>query len=140
MEDFVVAGSKIENAVVEGPNVLDWVSVRRWPFIVVELVLEDFAIKKRTYQNAFLNQDINILQKQERTYIVILVLDDVLNDVAHRSNLIILQRTVYSRSVEKLTFVVRFLDFVFIEDRKFGLEHLLVLVTEELLHGTTIEG
>lgn len=114
--------------------------MRRWPFIVVELVLEDFAIKKRTYQNAFLNQDINILQKQERTYIVILILDDVLNDVAHCSNLIILQRTIYSRSVEKLTFVVRFLDFVFIEDRKFGLEHLLVLVTEELLHGTTIEG
>ena len=63
MEDFVVACSQIEDAIVERPDVLDRIGVRRWPLIVVELVLEDFTVEKWTYQNAFLNQNINILQE-----------------------------------------------------------------------------
>ena len=140
MEDFVVACSQIEDAIVERPDVLDRIGVRRRPLIVVELVLEDFTVEKRTYQNTFLNQNVNILQEQEGADVVILVLDDVLNDIPHCSNLIVLQGTINCRSVEKLTFVVRFLDFVFVKDRKLGLEHLLMLVAQELLHGATVEG
>lgn len=139
MENFVVACSQIENAVVERPNVFQGISVRRWPFIVIELIVKDFTIKKTTDQNAFFDEDVDIFQKQKRTHIVILVLDDVFNYVAHGSNLVVFQSTVNCWSVEKLTFVIRFLNFVFIEDRELSLKELFVLVTEKLVHGATIK-
>lgn len=94
MENLVVACSQIENAVVERPNVFQGISVRRWPFIVIELIVKDFTIKKTTDQNAFFDEDVDIFQKQKRTHIVILVLDDVFNYVAHGSNLVVFQSTV----------------------------------------------
>ena len=89
MEYFVVTCSQIENAFVKGSDVFDGVGVRRRPFVVIELVVEDFTVEKTTHQDSFFYKNIDIFQKQKRADVVVLVLHDVFDDVTYSSNLII---------------------------------------------------
>lgn len=139
MENLVVTCSKIEDAGVERPNVFHGIGVGRWPLIVIELELEDLTVEKTAYQDAFVDEDVYIFQKEKRAYVGVLILDDVFDDVAHCSDLVVFQSAVDCRSVEKLFIVVRFLNFVFVKNRILSLEELLMFFTKKLFHGPTIE-
>ena len=96
MEYFVVTFSKIENTVVKRSDVLNGIGVRRWPFIIIELVVKDFTIEKSTNQDALFYQNTDIFQKEKRTDVVVLVLDNVFNDVSNCPDLIIFQSAIDS--------------------------------------------
>jgi hypothetical protein len=71
--------------------------------------------------------------------VVILVLNYVINNELHSSNLVVSQCAVYSCPVEIFILFLCLLDFIPVEDGVLLLEILTVFVVKKDLHGVAIK-
>lgn len=72
-----------------------------WPSIEIKLQVEDVRFKNALDFDIFLNQDLQILEEQEAGYIVVLILDNVINDDVDCPNLIVLKSNINTIGVEE---------------------------------------
>ena len=119
---------QFENWRIIWSHIRIFISVSWWPLVIVELEAENVAVEEGSDFNSLVNELWNILLEQVGRHKCILVFGDVINDVAHSSNLVVPHCTVNSWPIKVSAFVIAFLDFVLVEDRILHLEVLFVLV------------
>ena len=78
----------------------------RGPFVVVKVETENFTSKEMTDNDTFFKQVGHILFEQERGDVVVLEFNNVRNNRLRCSNLIIFQRNIDRRSVEKFVLLI----------------------------------
>lgn len=122
VKDLLILTSKIKDRTVicRQIGVRDGVSI--WPLIVVDREVEQIGIEQITNCNSPLHQCSEISGKQETGHEVVLVLHNIFYHVFNCDDLIIQESVVYGRSKVKLFWVVRFLNFVFVEKWELLLE------------------
>jgi hypothetical protein len=110
-----------------------------WPFVEVEVETENLPLQEPCDVNA-LEDEVghNSLEEVDADKVV-LVLANVVYDVAHCPDLVVFERIVDGRPVKVLAGVVRFLNFVFVEDRELCLEKVFVLVRKQVLHRSRVK-
>ena len=114
------------------------VNMVSWPSIEIKLQVEDVRFKNALDFDIFLNQDLQILEEQEAGYIVVLILDNVINDDVDCPNLIVLKSNINTIGVEEAR-TIFLLKLVLVDDREFFIEVLSVVRAQESCHHLTIK-
>jgi hypothetical protein len=117
-EYFVILRTQIEDGEVVRAHALASFLVSLRPFIEIEFVQENLGLQQRIELNSFLNDEVQILQKEKVADVTVLVFHKIVDDCSNCSGLVVLNGNVDGVSVAVFIFLVAPLDvFIFVENR-----------------------
>ena len=129
----------LEERSIIGPDCLLEVSVISRPIIEVKPHREDLAPQKRLHIDAFLKQDGEVLKEQIARDVIVLEFHHVVNQVLHSFYLVVLQGDLHCICVVvSISFLLSYFDLI--NNWKFAVKELLIVLTKQLLDGIRIEG
>ena len=137
-EHYPIAVPHIEIWAIVWSDAVLRVEVIWWPVVVIKHHVEDIASQQVVHWDSFLNKDRQLLCKKIAGDKIILILDNVLDDLTHGMDLVVLQSILDCVSV--VVAVTVFLQhFVFVNDWVFLREELVVVFTQEEFHRLRIK-
>jgi hypothetical protein len=130
IENLCIPIPDVKNRAIEWFDDLLLVPVIGGPLVIVNFEVEHIALQQICHIDSSEDEHRKILLEQVAADEVVLELDDVVDQVIHCSNLVVLQSIVYRCGVVE-THSIFFGDFVFENDRVPVLKVLAVLLIKQ---------
>jgi hypothetical protein len=121
----------------------------RGPLVKIKCVVEYVAVNQTDDIDPFFENGWQILQKEERRGVIILVLDTVVNDQLDCRDLVVPKSIINGWAVVEFTLMainklipgqlLTFWNRVFVEERELAVEVVVKLLIEEIFHGSAVE-
>jgi hypothetical protein len=138
-EDMPVHVSDLEEGSIIGPDSILEVSMVSRPIIEVKPHIEYLAPQEWLNIDALLQQDGEVLEEQIARNMVVLELHHVVNQVLHSFHLVVFQGNL-NRICIVVSISFLLCNFHLVNNWKFTVEELLVVLTEELPDRIGIKG
>jgi len=110
------------------------------PLVKIELEVKNIRLQETFNVDSLFDESVQVIQEEVMRNEIVLVLTKISNDSLTSSVLVEVHSSVQSISIAVfLFFSFAFVNFVFVEDRVFGLKQVIKIVTKQVGHASRVK-